>query len=675
MTTVNATDVIDGSENQNQINDKVIQSLTSINQLRSYAKRVNGQIINLKSYQEGMNIGGGIFYADDLDITSTDNSVTTILGSDGTRWKRSKKKLSFADAGCIGTGDETIKIQALLNAAIEGNYIIEDYSRKRFNFTQNITISAPNKNLKISGEFDLFSTDKMLSINGAMDNISTISNDAKKGDFSISLNSTLNISPGDILILHNTIESSFSAHRSYYCDGEFVKVRSVSANLVTLEDALLTNYPAALTSKVFKLRPAKVDIQGGNFIAGGTYALHLRFCYSSIIRPSKVVNELANINTSGALAIEKCLDVSVIGGDYFKKFNVGSGTDYGIVVVNSQNIKIDSVNSFGGRHSIASGGSGTDGAVPCRFVEVSNSNLTNDPTSKVHCADFHGNTIDSCYMHCCISGGITLSGERCYSIKNVITKYNNDYVVAPIAWAEVVGDIGFFNDTVMNCGAANRVAGSPSSSYFPSIRKPYKITIEGLTAYIEPSVTSIMIAYDNSGQEHSFILKDFEIKGNSSGLTSLMNYSVGTNAIKAKYLEVSGVRTKPEEFTNPLAANLALLQGVHKKLFSYNGSNSNGKWMRQEDGSQICTHIITIDSAINTSFLGGFKSSDITWSFPKAFIGNPTISVTPINGTSIGGIESSVNSSSANIALTAFSAQALSMRQFKITATGRWIND
>ncbi|WP_312057100.1 phage tailspike polysaccharide lyase family protein [Acinetobacter courvalinii] len=675
MATVNATDVIDGSENQKQINDKTIQNILSINLLRVFVKRINGQIVNLKSYHEGVNAGGGIFYADELDTTSVDNGVTTILGSDGTRWKRNKKELTFADAGCLGSGDETLKIQALLNIAINNDYVINDNSGKRFTFTQNIIISAPNRSLKISGDFELFSLDKMISINGAMENVSNISSEAKLGEFSIILSDTSNILPGDILILHNTIESSFSAHRSYYCDGEFVKVRSVSANLLTLEEALLTDYPAALTSKVFKISPAHVEIEGGNFIAGGKYALHLSLCYSSTISPSKVVNELASTSAFGALIIEKCLDISILGGYYFKKFNAGSGTDYGISISNSQNIRINNVNAFGGRHAIAAGGSGTDGAVPCRFVEISSSYLTNDPASKVHCADFHGNTIDSYYMNCRISGGITLSGERCYSLKNVISKYDNDYVAAPIGWAEVVGDIGFFNDTVLNCGAANRVAGSPSSSYFPFIQKPYKITVEGLTAYIAPTVTSIMIAYDNSGQENSFILKDFEIKGNSSGLTSLMNYSIGANAIKAKYLEVSGARQKPEDAINPLAANMAILQGVHKKLFSYNGSNANGKWFRQEDGSQICTQTITINTAIDSSFLGGFKSSDIGWNFPKSFIGNPTITVTPINGTSVGGLSNSVTASSANIALLAFTSQAISTRQFNVTATGKWIND
>lgn len=675
MATVIATDVIDGSENQKQINDKTIQNISSINLLRVFVKRINGQIVNLKSYHEGMNAGGGIFYADELDTTSVDNGVTTILGNDGTRWKRSKKELTFADAGCLGTGDETLKIQALLNAALNNDYIINDNSGKRFTFTQNIIISAPNRSLKISGNFELFSLDKMISINGAIENISNISGEAKLGEFSILLSDASKILPGDILIIHNSIESSFSAHRAYYFDGEFVKVRSVSENLVTLEDALLTNYPAALSTKVFRVSSTKVEIDGGSFIGGGKYTLHLSLCSASMIKPHKVINELASTNTSGALAIDKCFNVSVLGGNYYKKFNIGAGTDYGIVIINSQNIRINNVNSFGGRHAIASGGAGTDGAVPCRFVEISNSYLTNDPTSKVHCADFHGNTIDSYYMNCRISGGITLSGERCYSLKNVISKYDNDYVVAPISWAEVVGDIGFFNDTVLNCGAANRVAGSPSSSYFPFIHKPYKITIEGLTAHIGPKVASLMIAYDNSGQEHSFILKDFEIKGDNSGLTSFMNYSVGANAIKAKYLEVSGARQKPEDTINPLAANIAILQGVHKKLFSYKGSNTNGKWLRQEDGTQICTQTITINTAIDSSFLGGFKSSDIGWNFPKPFIGSPTITVEPINGTSIGGLNSSVTSSGANIALLAFTSQASSTRKFNVTAIGKWIND
>jgi len=67
MATINATDVIDGSENQKQINDKTIQVVNTLNDLISVVLREDGQIVRVLSYHTPMSglinprIGGGLF--------------------------------------------------------------------------------------------------------------------------------------------------------------------------------------------------------------------------------------------------------------------------------------------------------------------------------------------------------------------------------------------------------------------------------------------------------------------------------------------------------------------------------------------------------------------------------------------------------------------------------------
>jgi len=61
MATVNATDVIDGSENQKQINDKTIQKISSISELINIVPRGDGHVVEVLSFHAGKNMGGDKF--------------------------------------------------------------------------------------------------------------------------------------------------------------------------------------------------------------------------------------------------------------------------------------------------------------------------------------------------------------------------------------------------------------------------------------------------------------------------------------------------------------------------------------------------------------------------------------------------------------------------------------
>lgn len=69
---------------------------------------------------------------------------------------------------------------------------------------------------------------------------------------------------------------------------------------------------------------------------------------------------------------------------------------------------------------------------------------------------------------------------------------------------------------------------------------------------------------------------------------------------------------------------------VHKKELLSNkviydsGSNSSGKWIRFEDGTMICYHIVTPDTQ-NTEY----HYYSCLWSFPQAFAETPFVFSSP----------------------------------------------
>ena len=103
------------------------------------------------------------------------------------------------------------------------------------------------------------------------------------------------------------------------------------------------------------------------------------------------------------------------------------------------------------------------------------------------------------------------------------------------------------------------------------------------------------------------------------------------------------------------------------------GSNANGQFFRYEDGLQICTNDFSASAAINVAHLGGFRSSEQTWTFPAAFVGEPEIAATAADLTAFGCVETGNTSATrGRFAWTAVTTQTAATRAAKLVAIGRW---
>lgn len=469
--------------------------------------------------------------------------------------------VNVKDFGAVGNGvaNDTAAIQAAFTYASANNKAIVDYTGNTYLYNTIINVGA----IEIRGNFTLKATSgAYLNITGSLTEIGSIASNATKNDDSIQLSTASGISNNDVIIIWNSTTSSFSPHRPDYYDGEFAIVESTVANTINLKNSLLSNYSASSTNKVFKSSAITVTIDGPSFIGDGVFSVRIQYAKDVVIKQCRMENTNA-ISGVNALILNKCYNALIDGGIYRQKYTgpTGTGMDYGISISNCQYVKVIGVDSYGGRHAITTGGDNDSGAVPCRFVEIQDSILTNDPIANIYNADFHGNTIDSYYKNCVIYGAIGIGGENVGCMDCEVFTWPNS-IYGPLRMQEVVGSQILFKDNKVHVGDGSTafwVVGNVSSSLVNNISKPYQIVVDGLIATINSSVTTILNAYESSGQPNAWVLNNFGPIGNTTGLSNLINYTKLGAGIDASYIKIE----------NPL------FDATQYQLFSKNTSLPN----------------------------------------------------------------------------------------------------
>ncbi|MDY5105803.1 MAG: hypothetical protein SPE78_01465 [Actinobacillus minor] len=95
---------------------RVVGQVESIAELRTIEPVEHNQHILVRSYYDGGNKGGGVFYADFADTTTTDNGGTVIVTNSGKRWLRIHTQAVVEEFGAVAdkVNDDT---DAFLRAA------------------------------------------------------------------------------------------------------------------------------------------------------------------------------------------------------------------------------------------------------------------------------------------------------------------------------------------------------------------------------------------------------------------------------------------------------------------------------------------------------------------------------------------------------------------------------
>lgn len=535
--------------------------------------------------------------------------------------------------GAIGDGiaDDSNAVESCRNYMIANAATFNDFSDSKYRHTRNITFAAPNQKLIFNGNCEFISDGNYITFTGTKTQIGYISAVASKNSKTITLNQNVSLNQNDLIAIHNSRVSSLSVHRPYYYDGEMREVESVSDNVITLKAQLETSYPGGVEDKVWKIEPIFLEINGVTFTGHGLSAVKVSLAAKSSFN-FNANNLQNNTGSQNAFYIDRCFDCHVKGGRYIKKGISGTGTDYGILVSNSQDILIEADHAYGGRHGTAVGGDDNDMATPNRRIYFEKIVIENDPASLLHAADFHGNTIACHYKNCDIKGRVSLAGDSCKSIGNRITSPAGE-IRSPIQLTEVIGgDIGSFGDTFISTGIATTLMMWQTSTFLEKLSKPATFSIVDPIVEANDSLIGLMSIL-NTNQPCKYVLDGFAINGDVSKLNRLITYSTGTSAVKPVFIQITRPKTQLSETVVLLQGDI-VLPNVAKSVFSQSGKDTvtnNGSWVKNSDGSMICRQRIAFTSPVNTAYLGGYKTSDYTWTFPKSFVESPTIIATSLD--------------------------------------------
>lgn len=226
----------------------------------------------------------------------------------------------------------------------------------------------------------------------------------------VSFASAPNLIPGDVFILYNSADSSFNTARTYYRAGEFCRVASISGSTVTLTTPTYAAYSSGSTVTAHKLVPIHTGVSGMT-IRGTTGQPVIRIDLGTDL----CFHDLAMSGSDTShLTLSRCYNVGISRVSAFDASPVSTpdATNYGIVLANSQRIRISDVDLETRRHGLTTGGDNSTGAVPCRDIRISKSYIGGFSDDSGVCGlNLHGNAEDIHIEHCTLPAGYNPGGD------------------------------------------------------------------------------------------------------------------------------------------------------------------------------------------------------------------------------------------------------------------------
>ena len=389
-------------------------------------KTLSAGTVEVLGYYEKGDGGGGLFYWDETS-TEADNGGTIIQSTGVTtgRWKRAVNgTVNIRWFGAKGDGivDDTVAIQKALNSS--RHVIIPSGTYKAIS-----AITIP-KNTNIQGvgnptiDFSSNTLAWLQTEDVGITQLPNISVNLVECDREITFSDNHNLKVGDLIVIYNPTDYSWSPARAYYRKGEKVKVAEIlSPTKILTQSPVYDNYTTTSVNLYKYNELNQCSIEGINIICKPSttevgYGLQL----------NRVVDgSIKNVSIKGAsytcLNLSQCFDVSITGCTIEEDFANVAGGEYGIVIGNSQNIFVSHCYLSAASHSIAVGGGGSDiGDVVNYNILVSDCTITT--SGLLNAADMHENTAYSGYDRCIINGSVSIGGKYIHLSNSTITEGN-----------------------------------------------------------------------------------------------------------------------------------------------------------------------------------------------------------------------------------------------------------
>ena len=254
-----------------------------------------------------------------------------------------------------------------------------------------------------------FTNDALLSAAGSYNQLVNLGSSVNRGEKELPFASAPNCAEGDLLFIYNSTDSSFSNWRTNYRAGEFVKVAGVSGNVVTIQGILEDSYVYTAV-EVYKVTPTPLTIKDLTILCPNTANM------AGLLVDLAERVRLENVAIIGAsyasIAIRRSFDFELRGCVAHENFNLDAGgTDYGLIVSNSQNGSVSGGQFVASRHAITNGGGDLVGSVPCTSIRYSGLYAATSGTTSF-ALDTHGNCRDVSFDQVETHGGVSFGGSR-----------------------------------------------------------------------------------------------------------------------------------------------------------------------------------------------------------------------------------------------------------------------
>ena len=259
-----------------------------------------------------------------------------------------------------------------------------------------------------------FSNDACIYVAGTgLTSLGALSGAITRGDKTVTCPSAPSISRGDIMLLYDSNDYSYSLFRSYYRAGEYGVVNSISGSDITLVEGTFASYALNGAQTVYKFEGTSSQIKNLQIIGRGTgnstNCLTVKYGRGAVLENIKARNSSdTNISFSQCYG---CFAKNIISRKLIDPNNA-YGTAYALIIGNSQNMFISDSDFTSTRHGLAIGGGSAAGCVTNRNIRISNCNIhTTSVGGNVLAADMHGNCEYVSYENCTATG-INMSGNN-----------------------------------------------------------------------------------------------------------------------------------------------------------------------------------------------------------------------------------------------------------------------
>lgn len=319
-------------------------------------------------------------------------------------------QLVYPHATALTDSIDWAAFQSALNAgtarvhAPAGHYVLNKQNTR----STHITLTGDGYGTYL--DYSQFNGADGLLIQGALTQINNLGAYIAKGARQLVFLGTPSLVNGDVVIVYNPTDGSWLSDRTVYRAGEYFRVHSMAANIATIYGESTDQYLVA-DVQVWKLGGIHVTIEGvrANPATTAQYA-PIKVLFGNGVR---IRNCWTNANgTYTGIAVERSFDVEIDGCTALNA-SEPVNNEYGITIVNCQNVVYRGGSSAATRHAIALGGTDAPCCVPNRNVLIYGAIFENvDIPNDIGAGDMHGGADCITYDNCVFRNGVIMQGRN-----------------------------------------------------------------------------------------------------------------------------------------------------------------------------------------------------------------------------------------------------------------------